>query len=68
MQAEKMAAKIRALRAERKLTQKEAADIICISVSAWAMYEAGERIPRDEVKMRIAKLFNTSVQNIFFSN
>ena len=38
-----------------------------ISKSALAMYERGERIPRDEVKIRIAQHFNMSLEAIFFA-
>lgn len=37
-----------------------------ISPSAWAMYENGERTPRDDLKMRIARYFNKTVQEIFY--
>lgn len=60
------AAKIlRELRGEQ--TQMEVAAGIGITKSAWAMYERGERIPRDEVKKRIAAYFGRTVQEIFFS-
>lgn len=38
-----------------------------ISKSAIQMYECGARVPRDEIKVRLAKLFNTSVEAIFFA-
>lgn len=38
-----------------------------ISVSALQMYENGKRIPRDEVKVRIAEYYNTSIEAIFFA-
>lgn len=47
-------------------SQKEIAEAIGITKSAWAMYERNERIPRDEVKIRIADYFGTPVQEIFF--
>lgn len=37
-----------------------------ISVSALAMYEQGERIPRDDIKIRLAKYYESSVEFIFF--
>lgn len=37
-----------------------------ISPSAWAMYENDERVPRDDLKMRIARYFNKTVQEIFY--
>lgn len=57
--------KLKKLRGDK--TQEEVASAIGISKSAWAMYERGERIPRDEVKVRIANYFKTSVQAIFFN-
>lgn len=36
------------------------------SVSAISMYENGERIPRDDIKIKLATLFKKSVQDIFF--
>ena len=49
------------------LSRKKVADIIGVSVSALAMYECGERIPRDEVKIKIAELYGKSVGAIFFN-
>lgn len=57
--------KIRALRG--KESQQSLAGKLKISKSALAMYERGERIPRDEVKMRIAQHFNASLEEIFFT-
>lgn len=39
-----------------------------ISVSALAMYEMGERIPRDDIKVRLANYYNRSVGFIFFAH
>ena len=49
-----------------KCSQRELADKLKISKSALSMYERGERMPRDEVKERIASYFGKSVQEIFF--
>lgn len=38
-----------------------------ISRSALCKYEADERVPRDEVKVKIAKYYGKSVQSIFFA-
>ena len=37
-----------------------------ISPSSLSMYEHGERIPRDDIKMRLAKYYGKSVTDIFF--
>ena len=47
-------------------SQDEIARQIGITKSSWAMYERGERVPRDEVKVKIANFFGKTVQEIFF--
>lgn len=42
------------------------AKAVGISVSAISMYENGERIPRDEIKIKLANFYKKSVQEIFF--
>ncbi|MCM1335383.1 MAG: helix-turn-helix domain-containing protein [Bacteroides sp.] len=59
-----MGEKLRALRGN--ISQEEIASRIGITKSSWAMYERNERVPRDEVKIKIATFFNKSVQEIFF--
>lgn len=58
--------RIRAMRAKLNLTQQELADLIGVKTSAVANYECGSRIPRDEIKKKIAKLAGTTVDEIFF--
>lgn len=62
----KMAQVLRSLRREKGETQAEVAKSVGISASAYAMYETGERVPRDDVKVMIAKHFNRSVKGVFF--
>lgn len=47
--------------------QNPLADALEISTSALFMYERGERIPRDQVKKRIAHYFGKTVEEIFFA-
>lgn len=47
-------------------SREEVASALNISVSALAMYENGHRIPRDEIKVRIAEYYHRTVQEIFF--
>lgn len=56
--------KLRRLRGDK--TQEEVADAIGVTKSAWAMYERGERTPRDEIKVKIAKYFGVTVEELFF--
>lgn len=58
--------KLRALRGE--MDAKTVADALGISTSALFMYERGERIPRDQIKKRIAQYFDQSVEEIFSQN
>lgn len=39
---------------------------IGVSISAIAMYENGERIPRDGIKIKLANFYKRTVQEIFF--
>lgn len=49
-------------------TQEEIAIALGITKSSWAMYERGERMPRDEIKVRIAQYFGKSVEELFYFN
>lgn len=48
--------------------REEVATAVGISLSAVAMYENGERIPRDEIKIKLANYYKTTVQALFFDN
>lgn len=50
------------------LTQEQVAKALGVCTSAIGMYERGERMPRDEIKTEIAKLYDTTVQEIFFAD
>lgn len=62
---ERMAKRLRDLRGNKEAD--EVAKACGISRSALGMYEIGARIPRDEVKVRLARFYKTSVQDIFFA-
>ncbi len=47
-------------------TQEEVAKSLNISISALSMYERGERIPRDNVKIRISSYYKKPIHKIFF--
>nr|WP_308667608.1 helix-turn-helix transcriptional regulator [uncultured Allisonella sp.] len=68
MDRKNIAKKLIALRILKNETQKAVAEAIGVSESSLAMYEAGERIPRDAVKIKIANHFGVSVQSIFFGD
>lgn len=49
-------------------SREEVAKAIGVSVSALQMYENGQRIPRDEIKLKIAAYYKKTVQEIFFDD
>lgn len=65
MDSEKIARKLVELRGDR--SRQEVSNALGISLSALAMYENGDRIPRDETKVRIATFYGKSVEEIFFA-
>ncbi|MBE2923942.1 helix-turn-helix transcriptional regulator [Anoxybacillus flavithermus] len=65
MNKEKIAQTLINLRGDR--SREEVAKSIGISVSALQMYENGQRIPKDEIKLKIAQYYGVSVETIFFS-
>lgn len=52
--------------ARGKRSREEVAKAIGISLSAISMYETGARVPRDEIKVKLADYFGASVQSLFF--
>lgn len=59
-----IAEKLRDARGSR--ARKDVAKAVGISLSALAMYESGYRVPRDEIKVRLANLYGKTVGEIFF--
>lgn len=60
--------RIKTLRLEKELTQSELAKHLEISSTSIGSYEKEKRIPRDDLKIKIAKFFNVKVSDIFFTN
>jgi DNA-binding XRE family transcriptional regulator len=65
MNKKEIASKLVELRGSR--TQQEVADAIGVSVSAIGMYETGERVPKDDIKIRLANFYVVKITDIFFS-
>lgn len=57
---------LRTLRGKRTIS--DVASAIGVTRSALVKYERGERIPRDEIKIKIADYYGKSVEEIFFVN
>ncbi|SMO33501.1 helix-turn-helix domain-containing protein [Melghirimyces algeriensis] len=56
--------KLIALRGKRK--RSEVAKALGISVSALQMYENGQRIPRDRIKVKLARYYGVSIEYLFY--
>lgn len=57
----------RLVKARGDRRREDVAAAVGVSLSAIAMYENGERIPRDEIKIRLATYYGTTVQELFFT-
>ena len=58
---------LKQLRLEKRMSREDLAAAVGASTSAIAMYELGERMPRDEMKLKIANFFGKSIESIFFN-
>lgn len=64
MDRQKMADKLIELRGDKP--RMEVAEDLGISYFTLLSYETAERVPRDEVKVKIANYYGESVEDIFF--
>ena len=55
-----MGNKLKTLRTQKKLTQKQVADRIGLAISAVSSYEAGTRYPSYEVLIKQARIYHVS--------
>ena len=65
MNTKEIGKKLRLLRGKK--TAEEVANALKISVSTIYMWENGDRIPRDEMKVKLANYYNESIESIFFA-
>ncbi|PEX40022.1 transcriptional regulator [Bacillus cereus] len=66
MNYERVAKNLINLRNEK--SREEVARGVGISVSTLQMYENGQRIPRDNIKIKLANFYGVTVQTIFFDS
>lgn len=55
-----MGEKLRSLRIEKNLTQKQVADRIGLAISAVSSYESGSRYPTYDTLIKLARMFHVS--------
>ena len=65
LDAKKIGANLKCLRGNK--TQREVANALGITTMAISQYENGDRIPRDEIKVKISKYYNKSIDELFFN-
>ena len=53
--------RIKTLREEISLTQSQLAEKLDIATSYISQYESGDRIPSDDIKIKLAKFFDVSL-------
>lgn len=62
---DKIGQKLRELRGERSVS--EVANAVGIAQSTLSMYENGDRIPRDSIKIKLARYFDVSIEELFYA-
>lgn len=67
MNKEKIAKNLRDLRAEKNVSTYEVAKTCGISPQAITMYETGNRIPCDDIKLKLANYYKKTIDAIFFN-
>lgn len=67
MDKEMIGKRLQSLREGRGLSQQQVADEIGITSMAVSQYETGNRVPRDEIKIKIARFYETTVDALFYA-
>ena len=63
MDLQKVSERLTKLRGDE--SQAKVAEVI--GISALSMYECGERMPRDEIKVKLAAYYKTTVEALFYA-
>lgn len=58
--------KLKKLRGDKSIG--EVANAIGVAPSTISMYENGERVPRDSIKIKLAQYYNLSIEELFFAH
>ena len=64
MNKEKIGAKLKELRGKKSI--RAVAKDLNLAPSTITMYENGDRIPKDDIKISIAKYYGQTVESIFY--
>lgn len=55
------------LRLKKNVSQTQVAESLGITKAAISQYESGQRIPSDEVKIKLSNYYGVTVQNLFYT-
>lgn len=61
----KIAERLRELRGDK--SQREVAEAVGTTAMAISLYESGDRVPKDEIKIRLARYYQTTVDALFYA-
>ncbi len=56
----------RLINARGNIKRSDVCKSVGISLSALRMYETGKRVPRDEIKVKLALFYHTTVGELFY--
>ena len=67
LDSDSIAGKLVKLRNEKNVSQTQVAETLGLTRAAISQYETGQRIPSDEIKIKLSNYYGVTVQEIFFT-
>lgn len=67
LDSKKISEKLGNLRLKKNVSQSQVAESLGITEAAVSQYESGQRIPSDEVKIKLSNYYGVSVQDLFYT-
>lgn len=67
LDSKKISEKLGNLRLKKNVSQSQVAESLGITKAAVSQYESGQRIPSDEVKIKLTNYYGVSVQDLFYT-
>lgn len=67
LDSDSIAGKLVKLRNEKNVSQTRVAETLGLTRAAISQYETGQRIPSDEIKIKLSNYYGVTVQELFFT-
>lgn len=67
LDSDSIAGKLVKLRNEKNVSQTQVAETLGLTRAAISQYETGQRIPSDEIKIKLSNYYGVTVQELFFT-